>query len=85
MREKSAFFTGYYLLIYEPIVLKLGALGGQNGTFILLLGVRLDTVQDFLTKLGIKPCMHLLEIVIFSLYYVIIRLAKIINKSWAHF
>ena len=31
------------------------------------------TVQDFLIKLGIKPIMYLVEIVIFSLYHVIIR------------
>ena len=50
--------------------------------------LELDTVQDFLMKLGIKPCMHLLEIGIFSLYYVIIRPTKIMNradKNWAQF
>ena len=36
-------------------------------------GSRLDTVTDFLIKLGIKPCMHLLEIGIFSLNDVIAR------------
>ena len=30
-------------------------------------GYRLDTVQDFLIMLGIKPCVHILEISIFSL------------------
>ena len=48
----------------------------------------LDTVQDFLIKLGIKPRMHLLEIGIFSLYHVIVRPTKIMNradKNWAHF
>ena len=35
----------------------------------------LDTVQDFLIKLGIKPCI-LLEIGIFSLYHVIVRPTK---------
>ena len=48
----------------------------------------LDTVQDFLIKLGIKPRMHLLEIGIFSLCHVIIRPTKIMNradKNWAHF
>ena len=45
----------------------------------------LDTVQDFLIKLGIKPP---IEIGIFSLYPVIIRSTKIMNrvdKNWAHF
>ena len=40
-----------------------------------------DTVTDFLIKLGIKPCMHLLEISIFSLNDVIIRPTKIINRA----
>ena len=48
----------------------------------------LDTVQDFLIKLGIKPHIHLLEIGIFLLYHVIIEPTKIMNradKNWAHF
>ena len=47
-----------------------------------------ETVQDFLIKLGIKPLMHLLEINTFSLNNVIVRLTKIMNradKNWAHF
>ena len=56
----------------------------------LLLTCLLETVQDFLIKLGIKPllCIYLLEISIFSLNDVILRLAKIMNranKNWAHF
>ena len=50
--------------------------------------VRLDAVQDFLIKLGIKPPMHLLEIYIFALYHVIVSPTKIMNranKNWAHF
>ena len=49
---------------------------------------RLDTIQDFLIKLGIKPLMDLLELGIFSLYHVIVRPIKIMNradKNWAHF
>ena len=48
----------------------------------------LETVQDFLIKLDIKPLMHLLEISTFSLNNVIVRLTKIMNradKNWAHF
>ena len=44
----------------------------------------LETVQDFLIKLGIKPLMHLLEINIFSLNYVIVRLTKIMNNLLEH-
>ena len=47
-----------------------------------------DTVQDFLIKLGIKPCLHILEISIFPLNHVILRPTKIMNrtnKDWAHF
>ena len=48
----------------------------------------LDTFQDFLIKLDIKPLIHLLEISIFSLNNVILRLTKIMNradKNRAHF
>ena len=47
--------------------------------FILHNGI-VDTVQDFLIKLGIKPIMHLLKISILSLNIVIIRLTKIMNN-----
>ena len=40
----------------------------------------LDTVQDFLIKLGIKPCLHILKISIFSLNHVIVRPNKIMNN-----
>ena len=48
----------------------------------------LETVQDFLIKLGIKPRMHLWEISILSLNSVIVGPTKIMNrtdKNWAHF
>ena len=41
---------------------------------------RLETVQDFLIKLDIKPLMHLLKISIFSLNKDIVRLPKIMNN-----
>jgi hypothetical protein len=41
---------------------------------------KVETVQDFLIKLGIKPLMHLLEISIFSLNEDIIRVNKIMNN-----
>ena len=41
----------------------------------------LESVQDFLIKLDMKPCMHQEEISIFSLNHVILRLAKIMNSS----
>ena len=40
----------------------------------------LETVQDFLIKLGIKTLMHLLEISIFSLNNGIVRITKIMNN-----
>ena len=46
---------------------------------------RLDTIQDFLIKLGIKPLMDLLELGIFSLYHVIVRIMNRADKNWAHF
>ena len=48
----------------------------------------LESVQNFLIKLDMKSCMHLVEISIFSLNLVIVRLTKIMNradKNWAHF
>ena len=47
-----------------------------------------DTVQDFLIKLGIKPGMQLWEIGILSLNNIIGRSTKTMNradKNWAHF
>ena len=47
-----------------------------------------ESVQDFLIKLDIKPLMHLLKISTFSLNKVIVRLTKTMNravKNWAHF
>ena len=41
----------------------------------------LESVQDFLIKFDMKPCMHLVEISIFSLNLVIIRLTKIMNTA----
>ena len=40
---------------------------------------RIDTIQDFLCNLGMKPHMHLVEIGIFSLNHVIVRPTKIIK------
>ena len=48
----------------------------------------IESVQDFLIKLDIKPLMHLLIISTFSLNNVIIRLTKIMNsadKNWVQF
>ena len=48
----------------------------------------IETVQDFLIKLDIKPLMHLLKISVYSLNNVILRVTKIMNradKNWAHF
>ena len=41
----------------------------------------LETVQDFLIKLDIKPPMYLMEISTFSINNVIVRLTKIMNKA----
>ena len=43
------------------------------------------TIQDFLSKLGMKPQMHLVEISIFSLNHVTVRLTKIMNNLLKHF
>ena len=41
---------------------------------------RIETVQDFLIKLDIKPLINLLKISIFSLNNDILRLTKIMNN-----
>ena len=41
----------------------------------------IDTIQDFLCKLGMKPYMHLVEISIFWLNHVIVRPTKIIKDT----
>ena len=44
----------------------------------------IESVQDFLIMLEMKPCMHLVEISIFSLNHVIVRLTKIMNNLLEH-
>ena len=54
----------------------------------MLLAPQIDTVQDFLLELGMKPHIRLVEISIFSLNNVTVRPTKIMNradKNWAHF
>ena len=49
---------------------------------------QVESFQDFLIKLDMKPLMHLVEIRIFSLNNVTFRLIKImngVNKNWGHF
>ena len=41
--------------------------------------MQVETVQDFLLKLDMKPCLHLVEINIFSLYHFIVRVTKVMN------
>ena len=43
--------------------------------------LEVESFQDFLVKLGIKPIMRLLEISTFSLNNVILRLTKIMNTA----
>ena len=45
-------------------------------------------VTDFFDQVGHEPCMHLVEISIFSLNNVTVSPTKIMNraeKNWAHF
>ena len=42
----------------------------------------LDTIQDFLCDLGMKPCMHQVDISIFSINHVIVRPTKIIKDLY---
>ena len=43
--------------------------------------MQVETVQDFLLKLDMKPCLHLVEISIFSLNLVIVRPTKYMNRA----
>ena len=48
---------------------------------------QVESFQDFLIRLYMKVCIYIVEISIFSLNSVIIRLTKIMNranKNWAH-
>ena len=42
---------------------------------------RVESVQDFLIKLDMKPWMHIVEINIFSLNLVIVSPTKIMNRA----
>ena len=44
-----------------------------------IFGCVLETVQDFLIKLDIKPLVHLLEITIFSLNDDLVRLTNLVK------
>ena len=47
----------------------------------------LESFQDFLNQLDMKPRMHVMEITFFSLNNVTFRPTKIVNiadKNWAH-
>ena len=44
----------------------------------------IESVQDFLIKLDMKPCMYLVEISIFSLNHIVVRLTKIMNNLLRH-
>ena len=68
--------------------------GSDDGGLLILLELlndrvaEVETFQDFLIKFGIKSLMHLLEISMFSLNNVILRLTKIMNRAdenWAYF
>ena len=44
----------------------------------------LESIQDFLIKSDMKPCMHLLKLSIFSLIHVIVSLTEIMNNLDEH-
>ena len=71
--------------VFSGNIEKLKSAGSPFYSYMMLW---VDTVQDFLIKLGIKPRMHVWEISILSLNNVIVRPTKILNsadKNWAHF
>ena len=52
----------------------------NHGKYILR-PCQVGIIQEFLYKFGMKPHIDLVEIIIFSLYYVIIRPTKIISNA----
>ena len=76
--RKSWQTLDFILVLFFSLTAQLAIFTGQT----------VESVQDFLIKLDMKPCMHLVEISIFSLNLVIVRLTKIMNradKNWAQF
>ena len=69
------------LFIGTKVVFKPHAVAATNSSF--KLGI-LESLQDFLIKLDMKPCMHIVEINIFPLNRVIIRLTKIMSNPLEH-
>ena len=51
---------------------------------LLLQAPLVETLADFLIELDMKLCMHLVEISIFSLNIVTLRLTKIMNNLLEH-
>ena len=70
--------------LHAPFELGNSAPMSRHRLASLNIGQRVESVQDFLIKLDMKPCMHLVEISIFSLNHVIVRLTKIMNNLLEH-
>ena len=91
--QKCSEINWYQIELLRPMHtygwnMKKGVATTQSKMYVAKKVVALDTVQDFLIKLGIKSHMHLWEITILLLNSVIIRPTKIMNrvdKNCAHF
>ena len=86
--SKFSFFFSFFFTLFRQKKEKGVHCSFQSFLFVSGQMATLESVQDFLIKLDIKPLMHLLEISTFSLKNVIGRLTKIMNradKNWAHF
>ena len=70
--ERSSFFL-------SPLPCQCALLYCGAGLYVL------ESVQDFLIKLDMKPSVHLVEISIFSLNLIIVGLMNRANKNWAQF
>ena len=72
----------YITLVYSFSNLRARPLVNEMHTYVL------ESIKYFLIKLDMKPYLHLVEISIFSLNLVIVRLTKIMNRAdinWAQF
>ena len=56
----------------------------SNSAYLICSTSMLESVQDYLIKLVMKPCIHLVKISLFSLNHGIVRLTKIMKNLLEH-
>ena len=88
-RAKSQYVTPFIAMYYVVLTPSSAAQAARALYYYhIVLISSVESLQDFLIKLDMKPRIHLVEITIFSLKNVTVRPLKIMNradKNWAHF